>query len=101
MNALYLLLEQLGAKILWRISAPDRPVGAQHADEIRGAWHPSHKTFIALREQAGPVAVVTHEQCRCAANSLVDQLGEFSYQGRLLQDMDGLTRDEMKEFRLA
>jgi hypothetical protein len=53
MNALYVLLDQLGAKILWHIPVLGQPVGAQPADEIIGAWYPSHKAFLALREQPG------------------------------------------------
>ena len=53
MKALYVLLEQLGARILWHIPVQGQPVGAQPADEILGAWYPSHKSFLALREQPG------------------------------------------------
>jgi hypothetical protein len=53
MKALYALLEQLGAKILWHVPVHGQPVGAQPADEILGAWYPSHKSFLALRDQSG------------------------------------------------
>lgn len=53
MKALYVLLDQLGAKILWHIPVLGQPVGVQPADEIIGAWYPSHKAFLALREQPG------------------------------------------------
>jgi hypothetical protein len=60
MKALYVLLEQLGARILWHIPVQGQPVGAQPADEILGAWYPGHKSFLALREQSG-----SEESFRC------------------------------------
>jgi hypothetical protein len=60
MKALYLLLEQLGARILWHVPVQGQPVGVQPADEILGAWYPSHKSFLALREQPG-----SDESFRC------------------------------------
>lgn len=53
MKALYLLLEQLGARILWYVAVQGQPVGAQPEDEMLGAWYPSHKSFLAFREQPG------------------------------------------------
>jgi hypothetical protein len=60
MKALYVLLEQLGARILWHAPVLGQPVGTQPADEILGAWYPSHKSFLALREQPG-----SDESFRC------------------------------------
>ena len=51
MKALDVLLEYVGAKILWRTPVYGQPVGTQPLDEILGAWYPSHKAFLALREQ--------------------------------------------------
>ena len=50
-KALDVLLEYVGAKILWRTPVYGQPVGTQPLDEILGAWYPSHKAFLALREQ--------------------------------------------------
>jgi len=60
MKALYVLLDQIGARILWHIPALGQPVGTQPADEILGAWYPSHKSFLSLREQPG-----SDESFRC------------------------------------
>lgn len=43
------------------------------------------------------VTDATDEQCRCVAASMVDRVGEYFYLDRLLQDTDGLTREEMRE----
>ena len=51
MKALDVLLENVGAKILWRTPVYGQPIGTQPLDEILGAWYPSHKAFLALREQ--------------------------------------------------
>ncbi len=51
MKALDVLLENVGAKILWRTPVYGQPIGKQPLDEILGAWYPSHKAFLALREQ--------------------------------------------------
>ena len=51
MKALDVLLEHVGAKILWRTPVYGQPIGTQPLDEILGAWYPSHKAFLALREQ--------------------------------------------------
>ncbi|MGK0170622.1 MAG: hypothetical protein ACI9W2_002348 [Gammaproteobacteria bacterium] len=52
MKALDVLLEQhLGAKVLWRTPVHGTPLGAQPLDEILGIWYPSHKAFLALRDQ--------------------------------------------------
>ena len=51
MGALDILLERVGGKILWRTRVLGRPIGSQPLDEILGAWYPSHKSFLALREQ--------------------------------------------------
>ena len=51
MNALDILLEHVGAKILWRTPVYGQPIGSQPLDEIIGAWYPSHKAFLALRDQ--------------------------------------------------
>ena len=60
MKALYVLLDQLGARILWQIPVLGQPVGTQSADEILGAWYPSHKSFLSLRDQPG-----SDENFRC------------------------------------
>ncbi len=52
MKALDVLLEQhLGSKILWRTPVYGTPLGTQPLDEILGIWYPSHKAFLALRDQ--------------------------------------------------
>ena len=60
MKALYVPLEQLVARILWHVPVHGQPVGSQPADEILGAWYPSHKRFLALSEQSG-----SDESFRC------------------------------------
>ena len=52
MKALDVLLEQhLGSKILWRTPVYGTPLGKQPLDEILGVWYPSHKAFLALKNQ--------------------------------------------------
>ena len=51
MAALDILLELVGGKILWRTPVLGQPIGSQPLDEILGAGYPSHKSFLALREQ--------------------------------------------------
>ena len=51
MEALDVLAGHVGAKILWRTPVYGQPIGKQPLDEILGAWYPSHKAFLALREQ--------------------------------------------------
>ena len=51
MKALDVLLEHVGAKILWRTPVYGQPIGTQPLDEILGAWYPTHRAFLALREQ--------------------------------------------------
>ena len=51
MKALDVLLEHVGAKILWRTPVYGQPIGTQPLDEILGAWYPSHKAFLAMRSQ--------------------------------------------------
>ena len=51
MDALDALLEQIGARILWRTPVYGQPIGTQPLDEILGAWYPSHKAFLALKDQ--------------------------------------------------
>ena len=51
MKALDVLLEHIGGVILWRTPVYGQPIGTQPLDEILGAWYPSHKAFLALREQ--------------------------------------------------
>lgn len=60
MKVLYVLLDQLGARILWHVPVLGQPVGTQPADEILGAWYPSHKAFLSLRVQPG-----SDESFRC------------------------------------
>jgi len=62
MKAMRVLVNQLGAKIHWQIPVLGQPVGTQAADEILGAWYPSHKAFLSLREQPGSA-----ENYRCRA----------------------------------
>jgi hypothetical protein len=51
-KALDVLLEQhLASKVLWRMPVYGTPLGAQLLDEISGIWYPSHKAFLALRDQ--------------------------------------------------
>ena len=51
MKALDALLEQIGARILWRTPVYGQPIGTQPLDEILGAWYPSHRAFLAMRDQ--------------------------------------------------
>ena len=51
MKALDVLLEDVGGKILWRTPVYGQPRGTQPLDEILGVWYPSHKAFLALRDQ--------------------------------------------------
>ena len=51
MKVLATLVDQVGAKLLWRVPVLGQPVGLQAADEILGAWYPSHKSFLSLRDQ--------------------------------------------------
>jgi len=51
MKVLATLLEQVGGKLLWKVPVSGQPVGVQAADEILGAWYPSHKSFLSLRDQ--------------------------------------------------
>ena len=51
MKVLATLLEQVGGKLLWKVPVLGQPVGVQAADEILGAWYPSHKSFLSLRDQ--------------------------------------------------
>ena len=51
MEALDALLERIGARILWRTPVYGQPIGTQHLDEILGVWYPSHRAFIALKDQ--------------------------------------------------
>ncbi len=53
MKALHGLLPKVGGKILWQIPVYGQPVGEQALHEILAAWYPTHKAFIALREQVG------------------------------------------------
>lgn len=57
MKALYVLLEQLGARILWRIPVQGQPVGAQPADEIIGVWYPVIKVFWRLENNPDQMQV--------------------------------------------
>ena len=50
-EALDALLEQVGAKILWRTPVYGQPIGTQDLDEILCAWYPSHKAFLASKDQ--------------------------------------------------
>ena len=51
-KALDVLLEQhLASKVLWRMPVYGTPLGTQLLDEISGIWYPSHKAFLALRDQ--------------------------------------------------
>ena len=52
MKVLATLLEQVGGKLLWKVPVLGQPVGVQAADEILGAWYPSHKSFLSLRDQS-------------------------------------------------
>ena len=51
MHALDALLECVGGKIIWRMPVYGQTRGAQRLDEILGIWYPSHKSFLALRDQ--------------------------------------------------
>ena len=51
MHALDALLECVGGKIRWRTPVYGQLKGAQPLDEILCIWYPSHKSFLALRDQ--------------------------------------------------
>ena len=51
MKALDVLLEHIGGVRRWRTPVYGQPIGTQPLDEILGAWYPSHKAFLALRDQ--------------------------------------------------
>ena len=51
MKVLATLLEQVGGKLLWKVPVLGQPVGVPAADTILGAWYPSHKSFLSLRDQ--------------------------------------------------
>ena len=51
MKALDVLLGHVGGEILWRTPVYGQPRGTQALDEILGVWYPSHKAFLALRDQ--------------------------------------------------
>lgn len=53
MKALHGLLPKVGGKVLWQIPVYGQPVGEQPLHEILAAWYPTHKAFIALRQQVG------------------------------------------------
>lgn len=53
MKALHGLLPKVGGKVLWQLPVYGQPVGEQPLHEILAAWYPTHKAFIALREQVG------------------------------------------------
>jgi len=53
MQALNILLKQVGGKILWQIPVFGQPIGDQEIDEIIGIWYPTHKSFLSLRSQSG------------------------------------------------
>ncbi len=53
MQALNILLNQVGGKILWQIPVFGQPIGNQDIDEIIGIWYPTHKSFLSLRSQSG------------------------------------------------
>ena len=48
MEILNTLLEQVGAKILWRTRVQNQIVGDQPMHEILGIWYPSHQSFMDL-----------------------------------------------------
>ena len=51
MKALDILLNQVGGMVLWRTPVYGQPRGTRPLDEILGIWYPSHKSFLALKEQ--------------------------------------------------
>ena len=51
MKALDALLGQIGARIIWRTPVYGQPIGTQPLDEMLGTWYPSHKAFLALKDQ--------------------------------------------------
>jgi len=53
MSALSTLLVQEGGKLLWQMPVYGQPIGEQPVHEVLGIWYPTHKTFLALRSQAG------------------------------------------------
>ena len=53
MKALHGLLPTVGGKVLWQIPVLGQPVGEQPLHEILAVWYPTHKAFLALRQQVG------------------------------------------------
>lgn len=53
MEALYSLIAQADAKVLWQVPIFGQPVGQQPLDEILAAWYPTHKAFLSMTSQAG------------------------------------------------
>ena len=51
MDVLDSLLEQIGGTILWRTPVYGQLIGTQPLEEILAAWYPSHKAFLALKDQ--------------------------------------------------
>ena len=51
MKILPKLLKEVAAKVLWRLTKLGQPVGSQSAHEMLSIWYPSHKSFLALRDQ--------------------------------------------------
>ena len=70
MKALHVLLQHVGGKILWRTPVYGQPIGTQPLDEIIGAWYPSHRAFLALRDQ-GKVSEDNFRLRNLAVNSAV------------------------------
>ena len=51
MKALDILLKHVGGRVLWRTPVYGQPRGTRPLDEMLGIWYPSHKSFLALRDQ--------------------------------------------------
>jgi hypothetical protein len=55
MKILPKLLKEVAAKVLWRLTKLGQPVGSQSAHEMLSIWYPSHKSFLALRDQPSSI----------------------------------------------
>jgi uncharacterized protein (DUF1330 family) len=48
MAALEALLDQVGARLLWRTPVLGHVVGSQEVDEVLAIWYPTHQAFLDL-----------------------------------------------------
>ncbi|MFT5176862.1 MAG: hypothetical protein ACI8W7_005062 [Gammaproteobacteria bacterium] len=53
MDALKVLLPELGARMLWRSHVRGQITGVQAVDEVLAIWYPSHQAFIDMPQASG------------------------------------------------